>query len=711
MMDTTGLEEWERAATCVAALADKTKPIINNPGDMIVDFETYSECDLNECGATVYAQHSTTEIMCMSYRDKTMPKALVWVPGREPFPQKVIDHINAGGCIEAHNAGFERAIWRYICVPKLGLPWPKRWKDTMATCAYKALPQSLDEVGEVLNLKIRKDKRGKFLLQKLSKPQKPTKKNPERRNRDPLLLEELYVYCGIDADAEWELKETIGELPQAEYRIWVLDQKINDRGVCVDTDAVHAAIKVVELVEQALNKEIKEITGGMVESGSKLPDMKAWFATKNCAVGDLTADTVKRALERKNLDPVVRRVFQIRQTLSKASAKKLVKFLSCCAADGRLHGLLQYHGAGTGRWAGRLVQPQNFPRGDEVILSLFAKVFGEADEQGMVGLIDSIKAINPEYLDILYGDAMNAIASALRGMIVAGPGKKFYVADFAAIEARVTAWLYDEQWKLDAFAEIDAGRGYKGSDDVYCAAAAMIFGRPIKKKADKPERQIGKMCELAFGYQGGIGAWRNFDSRQPGDKGYVEDEQVDKYKIAWRQAHPNIVSGWYGIEETAINAVRFEGPHSYGPVTYEKVTDKAGTWLTCTLPNGRKLWYYNPEVESYIDRFGREKWELTYEGRDNKHDGIWSRIKTYGGMLTENVVQAISRDLMVEAMIRVEQADYPIVLTVHDEIISEVDFSFGSEEEFDKLMTVIPPWAEGCPITASGWSGIRYHKE
>jgi DNA polymerase len=686
--------------------------------DMVIDFETYSECDLKECGATVYAQHSSTEILCMSYRTKDMPKAKVWVPGREPFPQLVLDHINNSQFIEAHNAGFERAIWKYVLMqwknlpePRQEIPWPRRWKDSMAVCAYHALPQSLDDVGDVLNLDTKKDKRGKYLLQKLSRPQKPTKKNPERRCNDPLLLEELYTYCGNDADTEWALKEMIGNLPPPEYKIWVLDQIINDRGVCVDTDTVNAAIKVVELVENALNKELFAITGGMVSEGTKLPAMKEWFATQGCAVGDLTADTVKRALDRKDLAPVVRRVFQIRQTLSKASAKKLVKFLSCCAADGRAHGLLQYHGAGTGRWAGRLIQPQNFPRGDETILSLFSAIFGEADEQGMVGLIESIRTVNPDYLDILYGDAMNAIASALRGMIIAGPGNKFYVADFAAIEARVTAWLYNEEWKLDAFIEVDRGNGYKGSDDMYCAAAAMIFGHPVSKKLHKALRQIGKMCELAFGYQGGIGAWRNFDTRQEGDPGYVDDDTVDSYKVAWREAHPNIVAGWYGVEETAINAVRFEGPFSYAYVTYEKVVNAAGTWLTCTLPNGRKLWYYNPKVESYIDKWGREKWELTYEGKDNKRGGMWGRIKTYGGMLTENIVQAISRDLMVEAMIRVEQAGYPIVLTVHDEIICETKSDFGSSEEFDTLMCVVPPWADGCPITASGWTGIRYHKE
>lgn len=683
----------------------------------IIDFETYSECDLKECGAVVYAQHPSTEILMMSYRFSHYTKARLWRAWEgEPFPVEVIEHIERGGYIEAHNAGFERAIWKYVLMqaknmakpPPRAIPWPRRWKDSMAVCAYRSLPQSLEEVGDVLNLPIKKDKRGKYLLQKLSRPQKPTKKNPETRCRDPQLMEELGAYCCTDCDAEWVLSDTVGELTPQEYSIWVLDQKINDRGMGVDVAAVQASIKVVEKVEAALNQELAKITDNQVISGTKLPDMKQWLASQGCAFGDLTADTIERALDSTRLSKPVRRVLQIRQTLSRASAKKLTRFLSCLAQDGRNHGLLQYHGAGTGRWAGRLVQPQNFPRGDEIILALGT---GEADEASMNWLIESIATIDPDYLNILYGDAMDAIASSLRGMFIAGPGKKYYVADFSAIEARVTAWLYDEQWKLDAFASVDQGLGYLGSDDMYCAAAAMIFGHPVKKKLHKELRQVGKMCELAFGYQGGIGAWRKFDTRKPGDKGYVEDEKVDEYKNAWRKAHPNIVAGWYGVEDAAIRAVLDGEPHYYGPITFEVVNDKAGKWLTCVLPNGRRLWYYNPRVDQTSDRFGGMKNILSYEGKDNKHGGIWSVVSTYGGMLTENIVQAISRDLMVEAMIRVEAAQYWIVLTVHDEIISEVDSVFGSEEEFDILMTKVPPWADGLPIHCSGWSGVRYHKE
>lgn len=702
----------DTSATALAFAADRALKALSLTPVCVLDFETFSECDLKECGAWVYAQHPSTEILCMSWRLPGMPRSKIWVPSRGAFPQEVIDHIANGGIVEAHNAGFERAIWRHILVPKYGIAWPLKWEDTMATCAMLTLPQKLDEVGAVLGLKTQKDKRGKYLLSKLSKPQKPTKKNPETRCRDPQLLEELYGYCCTDIDTEWELSETIGKLPRPEYRIWVLDQKINDRGVYVDQAAVVSAVRLIETVEKTMTEELSKITGGMVQSGSELKKIGEWLATQQVYLRDLTADTIKRAVANPAHSELVRRVLRIRQILSKASIKKLYKYVTCVASDGRIHGLLQYHGAATGRWAGRLLQPQNFPRGDENLLHFCGE---DLLEESMNALIEIITEGNLETIELVCGDPIEVIVSALRGMIVAAPGNQFYVADFAAIEARVTAWLYGEEWKLDAFTEIDAGRGYQGSDDVYCAAAAMVFGRPIKKKTDKPQRQVGKMCELAFGYQGGIGAWRNFDPREPGDKGYVHDDQVDIYKNAWRKAHPSIVSGWYGIEEAAVNTVKSGKPHAYSCVLFQIENNKAGKWLTCRLPNGRKLWYFNPIVDTYEekDRYGRLRMKsvLQYEGRNNDKGGKWGVVQTYGGMLTENIVQAISRDLMVEAMIRVEQAGYRIILTVHDEIIAENIIGFGSGEEFDRLMTIVPDWAEGLPISVSGWVGFRYHKE
>lgn len=666
------------------------------------DFETYSEADLKKVGAWVYAEHPSTDIICMSYKIGAGPTKL-WIPDGSclDFPQEIIDHIAAGGIMEAHNAGFERAIWRHILVKRYGLVMPRRWVDTMAVCAYRSLPQKLDDVGKVLNLKLQKDPRGKQLIAKLCKPQKPTKKKPNPwRNTDHELLQELYRYCIRDCDTEYELSLRVGELPMPEYRLWVLDQKINDRGVYIDTSAVAAARAVVVKVEAKLTKELSEITGGAVNSHDELDRIHEWMGANDYHLPDLTADTLDEALKGGMApipSPVVRRVIEIRRALARASIRKLVAFHLQTAADGRAHGQLQYHGAGTGRWAGRGIQFHNFPRGTI---------------EDMETLIELIRYEDPEILELFFGDVMDTIASSLRGMLIATPGMVMYVSDFSAIEARVAAWLALEEWKLEAFREIDKGRGYKGAKDMYCATASVVFKRPIIDKKQHPkERQVGKVAELALGYQGAVNAWRKMDP----DEREKSDEEILEYVKTWRAANPNIVALWYGLEEAAIAAVETGRPHRYSYVAFEVVNDKAGKWLACILPNGRRLWYFNPSVATVpTKRKDGSVWmkkQLNYEGRDNKRGGRWSLVTTYGGMLTENCVQAISRDLMTEAMERVEAAGYPIILTVHDEIIAETPVDFGSLPEYNALMSVVPTWANGCPIEVAGWRGTRYKKE
>jgi DNA polymerase len=291
------------------------------------------------------------------------------------------------------------------------------------------------------------------------------------------------------------------------------------------------------------------------------------------------------------------------------------------------------------------------------------------------------------------------------------------VSDFSAIEAVGTSYLAGEDWKLDAFRIIQRGELYNGAEDIYCATAMLVLGRPVKKK-NKKDRGIGKVCELAFGYQGGVNAWYNFDS-----SGTYTDKEIEHHKRAWRKNHPATVDLWAGLDTAAVDAVKLGRRTRYGYISYEVVNDEAGRWLTCILPNGRRLWYYNPSVEEveFTYRFlndddewdtrTRKKDQLSYEGRDNKRGGSWGVVRTYGGMLTENAVQAISRDIMVEAMIRVEKLGYPIVLTVHDEIIADVPIGQGSMTEFDAAMSVVPVWLPDCPVSAKGWEGGRYKKD
>ena len=327
-------------------------------------------------------------------------------------------------------------------------------------------------------------------------------------------------------------------------------------------------------------------------------------------------------------------------------------------------------------------------------------------------LLDLIKKGNEDVneaffiIESIFGDVITAIVTSLRGMFVAAENHEYMIADFSAIEAVVLAWLAEEKWKVEAFNVINSGQKYNGSDDIYCATASKIFQKTVTKKEDKSERQVGKTCELAFGYQGGVGAWRNFDSSDT-----YTDEQVDSFKNQWRDQHPEIVRLWRGINDAAINAVKNHGKvYSYKSIAYQTVVDNAGLWLTCILPNGRRLWYYDPKVTWQETPWGKKP-SLQYQGRDNKKSGVWGIVRAYGGLLVENIVQAISRDLMVQSIIRVEKAGYPVLLTVHDEIIAEVLKGYGSQEEFEHIMAnPVPVWAQGCPVGVDGYTAIRYRK-
>lgn len=693
----------------------KTKPRI------LIDFESRSILKLKgkeSPGAHVYAEHPSTRILCMGYQIGEAEVKL-WFPFfGEEFPEEVRKAAEDGYVFEAHNAGFERTIWRNLIEKQYGIPLPLTWADTMAACAYRSLPMGLDDAGKVLNLSQQKDKRGTFLIRKLCLPQKLLKKDIKEGKTfpnwcdDEALMRELGEYCKQDVRAEKALGEAIKELPPAEYDVWCLDQEINERGVYVDMNAIKAADIIRHAVEVRLEARLADITDQYVQGGSELDKMKEWCASQGFPLADMQADTIELYLDwEKNhgLPPSdnVAEVLRIRQTLSKASAKKIAKFILTRCKDGRIRGMLQYHGASTGRWAGRGVQPQNFPRPDEDIIGKDGKV-------GMETLISAILFGDDEMLELFYGDPMAALASALRGFIIAEPGNELYVADFSAIEARVLAWVAGEQWKLDAFAAIDRGEGYKGSQDIYLATASMVFGYPcLTKKLHGIERQTGKVCELAFGYQGGVGAWRKFDPNTT-----LTDEEIDAKKNDWRDAHPNIKDFWKGVENAAVNAVQLNRPCKYRGITYSVVKSAVGSWLACKLPNGRCLWYYNPRVVRALwpGKTGKNPsdWhdQVEYEGKDNKKGGSWGRIRTYGGMLTENIVQAISRDLMVEAMFRVTAAGYPIILTVHDEIISERKInSGGSGEEFNMLMSIVTEWAAGLPISVAGYVSVRCRKD
>lgn len=656
-----------------------------------VDFETRSELDLRSVGVWRYAEHPSTEILWMGYKF-TYGKPKLWKPG-EPFPEEIKIAVAENKLFEAHNVQFERAIWIHLLKDEI-CDLPSRWHDTMAVCGHRALPLKLEEVGPVIGLDVLKDKYGAKLIQQLSKPRKPLKADkdffkdiglkkedwPTLWNNDPQMMSDFGDYCAQDVLAEEKLSETIGDLPAKERRIWVLDQIINQRGVYVDLKAVNVAKRLLKHESEKLTKDLIEVTDGAVETGNQRDRILAWLEKQGWPMASLTKDAVEYALQDDDLPKNCRQVLELRQKLSLTSTKKLNKITECVSSDGRIRGLLQYSGAGrTNRWAGRLVQPQNLRRTEE-----------DTDV-----LIQAIMSEDADMIELMYGSAPELVAESLRGMFLAGPGKDFIIADYAAIEARFLAWLAGETTKLDVFR-----RGVP----VYENTAESVFGYKVTKKDNPNERHVGKICELAFGFGGALGAWRQFDNSDR-----HTDADVEFYKKKWRERHPNIVDFWHGVEDAAISALKSAKPVSYGPVIYQAVANKAGNWLTCRLPSGRTMYYYDPKLEWAESPVG-EKLQISYQGRDNHNNGLWGRVRTYGGKLAENITQAVARDLMAEAMLRVEAAGYPVVLTIHDEIITEVDEGTKDVSEFENIMSEIPSWAEGCPINADGFRTKRYKK-
>lgn len=632
-----------------------------------IDFETYSECDIKTAGGYNYAAHPTTEVICMAWAiDDEEPQ--LWTPG-DAIPQRLYDALDGAGEIWAWNAAFERAVWHHQ-MHKHG--WycdidPSQWNDTAALAATLALPRALGKCAEVLELSDQKDTRGRFLIQRLCKPYRG-----ERRT-DQHLLDELYAYCKQDVVTERAIKNYILKYkPMGEHEraVWLLDQEINWRGVGIDVPNVENALDLIIATAERLNASVVDLTDGALSGVGSRAQVMSWCRDQGYRLGGYDKNAILTALADPALPANVRDVLKVRQTLGKASTSKYLAMQNLAGADNRARGVFSYHGAQTGRWAGRGFQPQNLPR----------PAFNDADT--CVQLFDQR---DPELLEMLYGDPMVALSSTLRSMIVPAQGNRLLVVDFNAIEARVLAWLAGEQEPLDVFAT---------GQCIYCHAATSIYGRTITK-ADKEERQIGKVAVLALGYQGGVGA---FQTMAAAYRVEIEDELADQIKVKWRKANKNIVRFWYALEEAANNAVKHRG-HAFdaGPITFKC----HGDFLFAKLPSGRRLAYYQPRLGNN----GLEFW-----GTDSRLGGRWAKLDTYGGKLAENITQAVARDLLADAMLRVEAAGYPVVMHVHDEIVSEVPKDFGSLAEFEELICQMPDWATGLPMAVEGFECERYRK-
>jgi DNA polymerase len=653
------------------------------PHVLFRDYETRSRLDLKRVGAFKYAADPSTEVLCCAYAVDDGPVQL-WKWG-DPLPPEFIEaEANPDWWAVAHNAQFEMTIEQYLLAPRLG--WPviplERQRCTQALCQMHALPGKLELAAEALCLANQKDRAGHRLMLMMSKPRRPHRDEDAAGTywfEDEARLQRLYEYAKQDLEVERELWERLQRrpLPPAEQLLWQLDAKINQRGFHVDRELAEAARAVARAAGPEIDAELAAVTGGAVTGVNQTARLKSWAGTHGCTVPSLAKKQIEDLLA-DELPARVRRALELRQSGAQAAAKKIEALLTCYGTDIRARGLLRYHGASTGRWTSNNFQPQNLKH---------------PETEDIDAAIAAISTGNYQIVRQYYARPLAVVGDISRSLVCAAPGHVLVGADYSAIESRVLAWVAGENWKLDTYRRFDATQDPR--DHPYCITACTIFRVPNGSYDDKsPERKVGKTCDVAFGYQGGVGAWRKFEP------GLYSDQEVEQFKLEWRAPHPAIREFWYAIDRATWQAVRERGR----VIRCGRILCKCdGMFLQIKLPSGRKLSYPYPRIE--IEDLRHE----VVVFKDGSA-GRWRDCRAYGGLWTENIVQAISRDLLAEAMIWIEAAGYPIVLHVHDEIVAEVPDGFGRTEEFTKLMIQSPSWALGLPIAATSWTGKRFRK-
>lgn len=643
-----------------------------------IDLETYSDIDIGKCGAYRYVDSPNFEILLLAYAYDDGPVTVIDVAQKEGWPTQVLDDILSPDITKvAHNAAFER-----ICLSKFLNTHldPKAWHCTMVHALSLGFPASLADVGKALNLGEDKQKMavGKRLITYFCKPCKPTQANGQRtRNyphHDPEKWDLFKEYNGQDVVTEQAIYDKLMKfpLPESERILYCLDQSINDYGIGVDTDLMDKVIGYSKEYEAALRKECGALTGGI--NIHSIVQLKQWLTEQEGRqIDSLTKDDVDQLLK-LDLKPSSKRILELRQETGKTSVKKYEAFERSICSDGRIHGAFQFYGAGrTGRWAGRLIQPQNFPRNafEDIALARQMVKFKQWDE-----------------IEMLYGSMNDVFSTLIRTLIVPPEGMTFAIADYSAIEARVVAWMADEKWRQDVFA--------KGGD-IYCMSATQMFGVPVEKHGQNSHlRKKGKVAELACGYGGGVGALRKMGGEQMG----LSEKEMDDIVKKWRRSSPHVVKLWRELGDAAIEAIdtRLRVKCRHG-VSFKY----AKGILFMTLPSGRSLAYVQPRFD------GRE---LTYMGM-NQTTRKWERTKTWGGKLTENLIQAIARDCLAISMAKIQKAGYHIVMHVHDEVIVEVsaENAEGHLKRIEELMGEPIEWAPGLLLTADGFTSEYYRKD
>ena len=622
-----------------------------------MDIESFSDVDLIKCGVYAYADSPAFEILLFAWSFDGGETQIIDLAQGEKLPAEVEEAIfDVSVTKTAYNANFERTclskhFGRYIP--------PESWHCSAVQAAMLALPRSLEDVGRVLGLDEQKMKEGKELIRYFCIPCKPTKANGGRMRNLPCHAPEKWelfkTYCKRDVDVEKSIRRKLHNfpIPESEMELYRLDQRINDRGVLVDMGLVRNAVSCEHLHKEVVTKRAYELTG--LENPNSVAQLKGWLGDMGMEAESLSKKAVAEMIA--ETDGEVEELLRLRLMLAKTSVKKYEAIERSACSDGRVHGMLMFYGANrSGRWSGKNVQLHNLPKNYLPDLELAREL---------------VKQGRFEDIELLYDSTPNVLSELIRTAFIPKPGCRFVVADFSAIEARVMGWLSGEEWVLDVF---------RGDGKLYEMTASRMFGIPMSEIGKgSSERAKGKVASLACQYGGSSGALVSMGALDMG----LTEEELPPLVAAWRKANPHMVQFWWDVDAAAVKAVTEKQKTKVGKIIFEY---KSGI-LFITLPSGRKLSYVKPRMA--VNKFGRDG--LTYEGiSENKK---WSRIETYGPKLVENIVQGTARDLLAEAMLRVEKKGYPIVMHCHDEIIAEVPEGTGSVDEMCEVMAVQPKWA------------------
>ena len=641
-----------------------------------IDLETYSDQPLAKTGVYRYVESPDFEILLFAYSVDGGPVQQIDLACGEKIPSEILYALEDEIVTKwAFNANFERiCLSRFLGYPTGDYLEPDSWKCSMVWAAYMGLPLSLEGVGAVLGLEKQKLTEGKDLIKYFCQPCAPTKSNGQRTRNLPEHAPDKWLafkrYNIRDVETEMSIQARLSKypVPDSVWEEYHLDQEINDRGVGLDMELVRQAIQMDGRSRSELTQAMKELTS--LDNPNSVQQMKQWLADNGVETDTLGKKAVAELL--KTASPELQKVLTLRQQLAKSSVKKYQAMETAVCADGRARGMFQFYGANrTGRWAGRIIQMQNLPQNHLDDLS---------EARGLVRVGDF------DALEMLYEDVPDTLSQLIRTAFVPQENRKFIVADFSAIEARVIAWLAGEKWRQDVFAE---------GKDIYCASASQMFGVPVEKHGVNGHlRQKGKIAELALGYGGSVGALKAMGALEMG----LQEDELPALVSAWRQANPKIVQFWWAVDRAVMDAVTRKTTTK----THGIIFSARNGMLFITLPSGRSLAYVKPKIGE--NRFGGDC--ITYEGVGGTKK--WERIDSYGPKFVENIVQATSRDILCYAMQTLRCCS--IVMHIHDEVVIEADRRMSLQAVCDQMGRT-PPWAKGLQLRADGYETDFYKKD